>query len=344
MSSHKQKNSASSNGTGSQSKSFYTLHIAPLLDADKSVLFSVSGPFSSVGLTSSMQELRERLSGFQAKFQFNLCAVFIELYQNIDRYGLPLPDTDEKQSERAFGCIQIITDDAGGYQLRAINLVCQADTFQLGEKLSALQALDKKGLAARYRAQLASLAPISGKSHRRTGLGLIDMARRVDGQFSFMLNRADDDHCLLILEAHFQENSSTPLATRTEKMNPFTLKASSRSPKVTLSPAENKLLISGESYPENVTAFYAQLEAALKDYLAKNPERLEVDIALRYFNSGSAHALLTLLRMLDSYAQKGCEISLLWKVVVDDDIGREFAQDIAEQAPNLFLNISEMSE
>ena len=110
------------------------------------------------------------------------------------------------------------------------------------------------------------------------------MARRVDGQFSFMLNRADDDHCLLILEAHFQENSSTPLATRTEKMNPFTLKASSRSPKVTLSPAENKLLISGESYPENVTAFYAQLEAALKDYLAKNPEKSQGDPAQKAVN------------------------------------------------------------
>jgi len=100
-------------------------------------------------------------------------------------------------------------------------------------------------------------------------------------------------------------------------MQPFILRASSRSPEVTLQPADKKLWITGESYPENVTAFYVQLETALKEYFTGAPESLEVEITLRYFNSGSAHALLNILRMLDKYAQKGCVITLIWKVFVD---------------------------
>ena len=127
-------------------------------------------------------------------------------------------------------------------------------------------------------------------------------------------------------------------------MKPFILKASSRSPDISLKPEQNKLLISGESYPENVTAFYAQLEKPLQAYFESSPDKLEVEIALRYFNSGSAHALLNILRTLDKHAQKGCVIYLNWQVFIDDDIGREFAQDIAEQAPNLFLSIGEITE
>lgn len=321
--------------------SYFQTHIQPLTMAEGGTLYSTCGPFSVSGLTKEMYGLRGCLAPFSAKFQFNLCAVFIELYQNIEQYGIKLPDTD---IDDAFGSIHIYQQDDESIQLRAINLVCRSDEFHLRDRLSTLQSLDKRELATRYRGQLASLAPNSGITHRRTGLGLLDMARRVGGQFRFDLAPIDEDYQLLVLEAHFTENVSTPLATRTEKMKPFILKASSRSPDISLNPEQNKLRISGESYPENVTAFYTQLEQALQNYFASNPEKLGVEIALRYCISGSAHALLNILRALDKHAQKGCVIELNWQVFVDDDIGREFAQDIAEQAPNLFLSIGEITE
>ncbi len=125
-------------------------------------------------------------------------------------------------------------------------------------------------------------------------------------------------------------------------MEPFILKASTRSPDISLKPDQSKLRISGRSIQKcNRLLCTAK---ALQGYFEAGPEKLEVEIALRYFNSGSAHALLSILRTLDKHAQEGCVIYLNWQVFVDDDIGREFAQDIAEQAPSLFLSIGEITE
>jgi len=347
MSSSEKNPASPASASKGQKNEFYRQHIQPVLQDERDSCFHHCGGFSVAGLTKAMHELRGCLVDFPAKFQFNLNAVFIELYQNIEAYGLKLPDGN---SEDAFGCITLSgrlsgDDSTENYlRLQAINITCRSDEITLRDRLSTLSSLDRKELAARYRAQLASLAPISALARRRTGLGLLDMARRVNGQFSFTLDPIDDDHCLLILEAEFYDTPPHSPEKRIEKMQPFILRASSRSPEVTLQPADKKLWITGESYPENVTAFYVQLETALKEYFTGAPESLEVEITLRYFNSGSAHALLNILRMLDKYAQKGCVITLIWKVFVDDDIGREFAQDIAEQAPSLFLTIAEIKE
>ncbi|HCV89547.1 MAG TPA: Fe-S oxidoreductase, partial [Alphaproteobacteria bacterium] len=45
-------------------------------------------------------------------------------------------------------------------------------------------------------------------------------------------------------------------------MTDLQLEATSRTPAVTLDPVAGKLVIAGESYPEDITAFYAQLTAA----------------------------------------------------------------------------------
>ena len=102
---------------------YFRTHIQPLIKAGSSTLFSVCGPFSVTGLTKEMDTLRGCLTPFPAKFQFNLCAVFIELYQNIDQYGMKLPDTD---IEGAFGSIHITQQKDESIQLTAIN---QATSF-----------------------------------------------------------------------------------------------------------------------------------------------------------------------------------------------------------------------
>lgn len=347
MSSNKKNSPSPAAAVTWHKNEFYRQHIQPVLQDGPDSRFTLCGGFSAAGLTKAVHELRDRLGDFPAKFQFNLHAVFIELYQNIEAYGLKLPDSD---SEDGFGCITLSgrlsgDDSTENYlRLQAINIVCRSDEAALRGRLAGLCALDRKELAARYRAQLASLAPISAIARRRTGLGLLDMARRVDGQFSFTLDPIDDDYYRLVLEAEFYDTPPHSPEKRIEKMQPFILRASSRSPEITLQPVDKKLWITGESYPENVTAFYVQLENALREYFTHEPASLEVEIALRYFNSGSAHTLLNILRTLDKYAQRGCVISLIWKVYVDDDIGREFAQDIAEQAPSLFLTITEIEE
>ena len=73
-------------------------------------------------------------------------------------------------------------------------------------------------------------------------------------------------------------------------MTELQLEATSRTPAVTLDPAAGRLVIAGESYPEDITAFYAQLTGALAAFFEAGAEALATEIRLTYFNSSSAPA------------------------------------------------------
>ena len=112
------------------------------------------------------------------------------------------------------------------------------------------------------------------------------------------------------------------------------LDATSRTPAVILDSAGAHLGISGESYPEDVTGFYAELTSALNAYFESGAKTLTTQIKLTYFNSSSARALMELLELLDEAAGAGIRITVNWFCDPDDDITREFAEDIAADVAN----------
>ena len=73
-------------------------------------------------------------------------------------------------------------------------------------------------------------------------------------------------------------------------MTGLNLSATSRTPAVKLDLKAKSLKIEGESYPEDVTAFYSPIMQAVHDYFNKGHDRLNVEIHLIYFNSSSARA------------------------------------------------------
>ena len=98
----------------------------------------------------------------------------------------------------------------------------------------------------------------------------------------------------------------------------------------------------GESYPEDVRQFYTTINEQLAVYFTTKPERLDVAIKLTYFNSGSARALMELLDQLDEAAEKGVKIIVNWYCDPDDDITREFAEDIAADIRATSVNILDL--
>ena len=86
--------------------------------------------------------------------------------------------------------------------------------------------------------------------------------------------------------------------------------ATDRSPEVDFDFANHALRIKGESYPEDVAAFYGPVFSALDDYLAglaTGPARF--DFELIYFNSSSARAIMSLLEKLEDAAARGASVS-----------------------------------
>ena len=125
-------------------------------------------------------------------------------------------------------------------------------------------------------------------------------------------------------------------------MSDFSPQATSRTPAIHLNTADMTLVISGESYPEDVRQFYTTINEQLAVYFTTKPERLDVAIKLTYFNSGSARALMELLDQLDEAAEKGVKIIVNWYCDPDDDITREFAEDIAADIRATSVNILDL--
>jgi hypothetical protein len=92
----------------------------------------------------------------------------------------------------------------------------------------------------------------------------------------------------------------------------------------------------GESYPENAAAFYGQVIERLKEYLgALQNRKIEVNIALAYFNSSSTKMLFNLIAALDEAAQAGNHIALNWYHDEEDDTIFEFGQELCEDFPSI---------
>ncbi|WP_159301410.1 DUF1987 domain-containing protein, partial [Raoultella terrigena] len=99
------------------------------------------------------------------------------------------------------------------------------------------------------------------------------------------------------------------------------------------------LSLRGESYPENAAAFYGDIIARLKDYLAQQSgQRIEVHIALAYFNSSSTKMLFNLIDALNEAVEAGNPVALHWYYDEEDDTILEFGQELSDDFPDLEFN------
>ena len=126
-------------------------------------------------------------------------------------------------------------------------------------------------------------------------------------------------------------------------MAELNLSATSRTPAVTLDKTAASLKIKGESYPEDVNAFYTPIVQAVHHFFDEGKDSLNVEIHLIYFNSSSARALIELLDVMEDHAANGASITIKWFCDHDDDITREFAEDVAMDMEHLNVIIADMT-
>ena len=121
--------------------------------------------------------------------------------------------------------------------------------------------------------------------------------------------------------------------------------AGERSPLVDFDFPNHRLVLRGESYPEDAAAFFGPLLEALKAYLT--PPRngqLVFDVELAYFNSSSAKALMNMFQMLEEAAREGAEVVVNWIYQQDDDAMEEFGEDFSEDFQAASFNMRPMAE
>jgi hypothetical protein len=107
--------------------------------------------------------------------------------------------------------------------------------------------------------------------------------------------------------------------------------ATARTPSIEFDFGARRLAISGEAYPEDAARFFGPLLQAMKDYLAYPPEGdIVFDLALRYFNSSSAKALMNLFDLLESAAATGWSVQINWHYAEADEAMLEFGEDFSQ--------------
>ena len=111
--------------------------------------------------------------------------------------------------------------------------------------------------------------------------------------------------------------------------------ATDRTPEIILTQEPVKLSIKGESYPEDVSAFYGQVIQAVNNLVASPLGDLEAEIQLIYINSSSIKALFRIFEGLDDYRKKDKAVRIHWLADEDDDIMQELGEDFVDRFPNL---------
>jgi hypothetical protein len=84
------------------------------------------------------------------------------------------------------------------------------------------------------------------------------------------------------------------------------------------------LQIKGKSYDDDVVMLFNMVRGKLKAFGTTNPEKLDVNIYLKYFNTSSSKCLFDLLTDLKDLEENDVKLSIVWNFVEgDEEMGEE---------------------
>lgn len=116
-------------------------------------------------------------------------------------------------------------------------------------------------------------------------------------------------------------------------MENIKIEGSERSPEIDFDFVANSYLVKGESYPEDIAAFYGEFIGNLEEHFsALQDATVQFTFELIYFNSSTAKVLMGLFEILDETARNGNDVTVTWIYEEDDDnmeeMGEEFGEDL----------------
>ncbi len=117
--------------------------------------------------------------------------------------------------------------------------------------------------------------------------------------------------------------------------------ATDRTPSISLTQDPLKLSISGESFPEDVSAFYGEVITAVNQLASTSKGKLDVEMAMVYINSSSIKAMYRIFEGIEAYRQAGNEVQVTWKAEADDDIMQELGEDFKDRFQALNFTVEQ---
>jgi hypothetical protein len=112
----------------------------------------------------------------------------------------------------------------------------------------------------------------------------------------------------------------------------FEIQATPRTPFLMLNTKSYRIVLEGESYPEDTKKFYDEPMSTVHKFLGMDhPENVVSQFKLKYFNSSSAKVLLDLFLVIEEAAVRGNKMTIEWHFSKDDDNMRELGEEFSEE-------------
>lgn len=97
------------------------------------------------------------------------------------------------------------------------------------------------------------------------------------------------------------------------------------------------LQIKGKSYDDDVVMLFNMVQTKIKAFGSNNPEKLDVNIFLKYFNTSSSKCLFDLLLELKNIEDNGVKLNIVWNYVEGDE---EMGEEIEDFRDSLDMDFS----
>lgn len=123
-------------------------------------------------------------------------------------------------------------------------------------------------------------------------------------------------------------------------MNNLLIEKTNSTPNINFNYDMRKLIISGESFPENAAKFYEPVVNWIKEYLGcTGEEETEVEFEIIYFNSSTSKIFMNIFSLLDEEVQEGKNIIVNWIASEDNEAAIECGEEFKEDLEDIEFNI-----
>jgi len=107
-------------------------------------------------------------------------------------------------------------------------------------------------------------------------------------------------------------------------MSVLEIPAKEAAPYIRFDEENGTLQLKGKSYDDDVVMLFNMLRSKLKAFSTSKPEKLDVNIYLKYFNTSSSKCLFDLLLDLKDIEENGTQLNIIWNFVEgDEEMGEE---------------------
>ena len=112
-------------------------------------------------------------------------------------------------------------------------------------------------------------------------------------------------------------------------MKGFFVRSSRITPSIYFNPKKHLLDIRGKSSPENPLDFYNLIQLNLDMYAKEQYSKINVNLALNYFNTSSSKCIFVMFKKLDELERLGKKVVVNWFYEAFDEDMKESGMDLA---------------